>query len=267
VGVVSLILPVLITWAVIARVFRLRFWRAVQAWLPTLLSVVVTLPLLLGLVRPFLVEAFTVPTNSMAPTLLGRHCNGTCEVCGSTTYGTPMEEYERSFSHGINTICGKCFHMASDQPVAGPVYGRDRFLVSKFLKPRRWDLVVFRYPEDPSTFYVKRLVGLPGETIFIDQGKVWVNGKALDTPEYLQGLQYVSKFPDMWIRLSGTKDRPAPLGADEYFVLGDFSSQAKDSRLWEHGAEGHPPYAVPESHIVGVVTHIYWPPSRMRILR
>ena len=62
-------------------------------------------------------------------------------------------------------------------------------------------------------------------------------------------------------------DRPAKLGADEYFVLGDFSQQAADSRLWETGAPGHPTYAVPQSYLIGVVTHIYWPPSRWRILR
>ena len=61
--------------------------------------------------------------------------------------------------------------------------------------------------------------------------------------------------------------RPAKLGDDEYFVLGDFSPQAKDSRLWREGAPGHTPYAVPASHIRGVVTHIYWPPKRWRILR
>ena len=57
------------------------------------------------------------------------------------------------------------------------------------------------------------------------------------------------------------------VAAGEYFVLGDFSQQSADSRLWESGAPGHPSYAVPESYIIGVATHIYWPPSRWRILR
>jgi signal peptidase I len=149
----------------------------------------------------------------------------------------------------------------------GPIFNSDRFLVCKFLRARRWDIIVFQYPEDPSTLYVKRLIGLPGEEIYIAGGKVWANGKELTPPDHLQGIQYASEFPQFPVRLSGTKDNPAQLGADEYFVLGDFTLQAKDSRLWEHGASGHPPYAVPQSHLRGVVTHIYWPPSRIRILR
>jgi hypothetical protein len=62
-------------------------------------------------------------------------------------------------------------------------------------------------------------------------------------------------------------DHSARLGEDEYFVLGDFSAMSKDSRLWGEGAPGHHPFAVPESHLRGVVTHIYWPPDRWRILR
>jgi hypothetical protein len=67
--------------------------------------------------------------------------------------------------------------------------------------------------------------------------------------------------------MSGTKDRPAVLADDEYFVLGDFSAQSSDSRWWYEGAPGHNPYAVPRSHVRGVVTHIYWPPQRWRVLR
>ncbi|MEX0793250.1 MAG: S26 family signal peptidase, partial [Pirellulaceae bacterium] len=67
--------------------------------------------------------------------------------------------------------------------------------------------------------------------------------------------------------LAGTSDSPAELGPDEYFMLGDFSCQSLDSRSWERGAEGHPSYAVPESHLIGVVTHTYWPVNRWRSFR
>ena len=67
----------------------------------------------------------------------------------------------------------------------------------------------------------------------------------------------------MW----GTEQNPAQLGPGEYVVLGDFSERSPDSRTWTAGAEGHPPYAVPESNITGVVTHIYWPLDRWRIPR
>ncbi len=117
--------------------------------------------------------------------------------------------------------------------------------------------------------YVKRLVGLPGEEVFIKDGSVWINGQRLEPPESLRGLEFVTEFPNAHFqpKIWGTPDRSAKLGKGEYFVLGDFSQQSADSRLWETGAPGHPSYAVPESYLIGVVTHIYWPPGRWRILR
>ncbi len=107
-----------------------------------------------------------------------------------------------------------------------------------------------------------RLVGLPGESIHIQDGAVWVDGKKQTPPEEIRGIEYVT-MPRSW----GTLDRPALLGKDEYFVLGDFSARSRDSRLWIEGAPGHNPFAVPKSYIKGVVTHTYWPPSRWRIHR
>ena len=148
------------------------------------------------------------------------------------------------------------------------VHASDRFVIAKFLTPRRWDLVVFQYPEDPSTLYVKRLVGFPGEKIHIQDGSVWVDGERQTLPDALQGIEYLSELPDpVGPNLWGTANRPALLGKDEYFVLGDFSATSKDSRLWQHGAPGHNPYAVPASYMKGVVTHTYWPFERWRIHR
>jgi signal peptidase I len=147
------------------------------------------------------------------------------------------------------------------------VLSGDRILACKMIQPRRWDVIVFRYPEDPKVSYCKRLVGLPGETVVIRGGAVWIDGTKQDLPESLRGLQYASHMEGFFGTVWGSEDHPAKLGPDEYFVLGDFSEQAKDSRLWEHGAPGHSPYAVPTSYVIGVVTHIYWPLNRCRILR
>ncbi len=113
-------------------------------------------------------------------------------------------------------------------------------------------------------------MGLPGETLTIDEGSVWINGDRLIPPEEFSGLYYLNKLdevPQLNDQMWGTSNRPAELGADEYFVLGDFSARSRDSRFWNESVGGRPPYALPAANIVGVVTHIYWPLDRLRVFR
>lgn len=260
-----LVAEVLLLLLLICRLFGASWQKALLALLPTLLAPVAGVLLIYVVLHPFLFEGFTSPANDMAPTLLGNHFTATCATCGKPSYGwaTLPGASERESP----AICSE-FHVHAVMP-AGKTREADKFLVAKFLRPQRWDVIAFRGPGDPSLSHVKRLVGLPGETVFIKDGAVWINGQKLEPPPSLKRLSYVTELPHMpsYMRVAGTLDHPAVLGADEYFVLGDFSSQSMDLRLWEKSAPGHPAYAVPESYIVGVVTHIYWPPSRWRILR
>jgi signal peptidase I len=147
------------------------------------------------------------------------------------------------------------------------VSGGDRILVNKFLQPRRWDVIVFKLPSDPTTNFVKRLVGLPGEELTLRDGAVWINGERQEPPTQLQGIEYLDAIPDAPDRAWTAESQPVKLGPGEYFVLGDFSAQSFDSRYWRIPAAGHAPYAVPEENILGVVTHIYWPITRWRTFR
>jgi signal peptidase I len=264
-AVIQLVATILVPCLVIMRVFKARFLRSLQAWLPTLLAPFALILFVFLVFRPFLYEAFVSPTNAMAPTLLGNHWQSVCPQCAQPNFCSPVPaRFARRVL--LRMICEN-FHVTQVSAVDKRVFPADRFLVAKFLAPRRWDLVVFQYPENPSTLYVMRLVGLPGEKIRIEGGMVWANGTKLTPPDSLRGIEYLSELPDWHMQLWGSKDRPAALGEDEYFVLGDFSPQSKDSRLWEQGASGHNAFAVPESHLQGVATHIYWPPERWRILR
>jgi signal peptidase I len=264
-GVLELAAAVLVPCFVIRQVFKARFLRSVQAWLPTLLSSFAMILIAFLVLRPFICEAFVSPTNAMAPTLLGNTWRSTCPECGQFNYCSPVDR-PYALRDPPRMICDN-FHVNEVSDVEQRAFLPDRFLVAKFLAPKRWDVIVFQYPADPSTLYVMRLVGLPGETIHIKDGAVWINGNRLEPPDSLRSINYLSELSEWHGDLSGSKDRPAVLGKDEYFVLGDFSPQSMDSRLWEQGASGHNPFAVPESHLRGVVTHIYWPPQRWRILR
>ncbi|MBN1910875.1 MAG: signal peptidase I [Pirellulales bacterium] len=262
---IGVVLMVSITCVVIMRVFKVRFLRSLQAWSVTLIpSIGMNLFLFLVLI-PFVCEAYTPGANSMAPTLLGAHWEGVCPVCGAPNYGSPVED-DFGYHDDPTMICEQ-FHTCQTPVADKTILPSDRFLVAKFLTPRRWDLVTFRPPHNPSTPYVKRVIGLPGETVYIDDGAIWVNGEKLTPPDSLCGLKYVpgdSIMPwlpgDPTAKPWGTKDRPATLGEDEYFMLGDFSECSNDSRFWKQGA-------VPASHLQGVVTHIYWPPKRWKIIR
>ena len=91
----------------------------------------------------------------------------------------------------------------------------------RFREPERGEVIIFRYPKDPSKFFIKRVVGLPGETILIQKGKVSIKEDeetvVLEEP-YTQGLTI--------------KDMSRNLGDNEYFVLGDNREASSDSRIW-----------------------------------
>jgi signal peptidase I len=197
--------------------------------------------------------------------LLGDHCQAICPQCSQSNFCS-VHAAQRQELNLPNWICPK-FHVSQIPPVDLQQFPGDRIVCSKFLKPGRWDIIAFRLPANPASVYAQRIVGLPGETVQIENGAVCINGQKMEPPDSLRGIQYLDKIPGMEVGISGTKDNPAVLASDEYFVLGDFSAQSSDSRFWYGGPEGHPDYAVPVSHIKGVITHIYWPPSRWRIFR
>jgi signal peptidase I len=218
--------------------------------------------------RYALLEAFVIPNNSMLPALVGESVWGRCTSCQQRILLVPRDRYRVSGSP--EKPAGICPHCTA-QPDAKAYpegelepHGKDRILVNKRLAPRRWELIVFRAPDDPRRTFVMRLVGLPGETVELHDGKVAINGRPIQPPADLAYLHYVDASAVDGTRGWADRGSPVKLGPGEYFVLGDFSQRSLDSRFWDTGAPGHPPYAVPTDHIIGVVTHIYWPLDRQR---
>ena len=156
----------------------------------TVEAIVVALILAL-VVRGFEAQAFVIPTGSMAPTLMGRHKELSCPQCGFVYSVNASQEVEGpSFPRQVDSgICVNCRYQARRTDRA-PSFKGDRILVMMFpydlpflpgsSPPERWDVVVFRYPEEPEVSYIKRLVGLPGETIRITHGDIYVKPPGSD---------------------------------------------------------------------------------------
>jgi signal peptidase I len=248
----------LVSWELIRRFFQVTLAKAVLAWLTSQIATVVMVLFALLVLIPFISEAFRTPTNAMAPSVLGDHYRGVCPHCGgdsivSTTALNNALEDETEF----RGICTRCLQ-TGETAVSDEMHSGDRFAVDKLLTPRRWDMVAYRYPEQPSQIFIHRLVGLPGETVSVRDGQVWINGVAAELPEHLRGLRYVSQMPDIGELPHGTERKPLQLGDNEYCVLGDNSERSSDSRFWG---------AVPGENLIGVATVIYWPPSRWTVWR
>jgi len=190
----ELAVGVIVPSAVISVLFKARFLRSIQAWHPTLLATVVLLLFIHFVSPPFLYEAFAIPTNAMSPTLVGQHWKGTCPQCGRSNYCSPQDNRYFSTESAI-MICDN-FHVTDTPITDSTVHMGDRILVAKFLAPRRWDLMVFRYPGDPNATYVKRLIGLPGEEVRIQDGAIWIDGQRQTPPDSLDGIEYTTELPN-----------------------------------------------------------------------
>jgi signal peptidase I len=127
---------------------------------------------------------------------------------------------------------------------------QDRIFVNKFIYPlREWlgdkepikrgDIVVLLFPNDPSKSYIKRVVGLPGEMVEIQDGKVQIDGKRID--EYYLDAKNLSH---------DTTPQPVKVNDHHYFVMGDNRSNSSDSRSWG---------LVPEKYIYGKAVFRYYP--------
>ena len=151
--------------------------------------------------RAFVMEAFRIPTGSMADTLMGAHFQLRCPQCGyQYEFGFIPSHYrmgEDRIPSGpcpLNspTRCPSCgYHTQVDgKAMAMPVANGDRILVFKCLyqlvDPQRWDVIVFKNPTNPTENYIKRLIGLPGETIEIIDGDVYIDGLIARKPSQVQ---------------------------------------------------------------------------------
>lgn len=121
----------------------------------------------------------------------------------------------------------------------------------RFYEPVRGDIVVFRYPRKPEEFFIKRVIGLPGEKIQIKDGSVYIYNQ-----EYQDGVKLEEKYLPADLRTYGLNDEIKALSASEYYVLGDNRNSSKDSRSFG---------AVDKKFIAGRVLLRGWPFNRIDV--
>ncbi len=175
--------------------------------------------LVMGLIVPV-----TVSGSSMAPTLQGPHRNYRCSAC------------QLHFAIGLDvlpadsmTVCPDCRIWSA--AATSDVLRGDRLFIDRtafaFRAPQRWQVVVLHLPDNPQELCVKRIVGLPGELISLQEGKICIQGKPIAPPH---GIRYEIRYGDNQKLSSGWQ-----LSPNEYFVLGDNAEISQDSRNWVAG--------------------------------
>lgn len=121
----------------------------------------------------------------------------------------------------------------------------------RFREPERGEVVVFRYPKDESTYFIKRIIGLPGETVEISRNHIVVYNAANPTGTVLPESYIPENVPVLSCSTSqGQFNAKLTLGADEYFVMGDNRLASFDSRCWG---------AIQKRHIIGLARLRLWP--------
>lgn len=153
----------------------------------TVEQVVIAL-ILAFLFRTFEAEAFVIPTGSMATTLMGRHKDMACPKCGYPFRLNASDEVDAlsgalrntRIEYGTCPMCRWTAYLGPGNPAQESYasYTGDRILVDKFAyewdDPQRWDVAVFKFPGEAKTNYIKRVVGLPNETLRIERGDLYV---------------------------------------------------------------------------------------------
>ena len=156
-------------------------------------------------IRTFVFQAFKIPTGSMEDHLLvGDHILVNKFVYGPTV--TPLEDWLL------------------------PLRDTDR-----------QDVIVFRAPPEPDKDFIKRVIGLPGETVVVEDGAVVIDGQSIDDPYANHKAAFGDNFHDM--------REPFDVPEGEYFAMGDNRENSRDSRYWG---------SVPASHIKGKAMLVYW---------
>ena len=143
--------------------------------------------------------------------------------------------------------------MVSGQSMEPTLSNGDNLIVDKisyrFRDPQRYDIIVFPYKYEKNTYYIKRIIGLPGETVQIVDGYVYIDGQKLD-----------EHYGNEVMENPGIAEEPLVLGDDEYFVLGDNRNNSQDSRAANVGV-------IHKDDLLGRAWVRIWPLNKFGVIK
>lgn len=221
--------------------------KSIKPWIKEWVEAIVIALIFSLVIRTFFIQAFKIPTGSMIPTLRP----GDRIMVNKLFFGPripllglrlPMlRKPARSdvivfvYPESANKRNFKAFKRYIDDERRGPVHSR----VWAFLK------------ETQSKDYIKRLIGLPGETVEIRDGDIYINGQLSDSSQIRKVLYFNEGA-------YGGEGQVVEISEDSYYCLGDNSSSSRDSRYWGF---------VNKEFLIGKAFLVYWPLNRIRIIR
>lgn len=180
---------------------------------------IITAFVLAFIFRAFILEAFRIPTGSMADTLMGDHFRMRCTQCGYKYEYNFNPYFHKSFhTYAGNNYykllspprCPSCGYYEKPNTTALQSNG-DRILVFKslyqFTEPKRWDVFVFKNPTEPKINYIKRLIAKPGETLELIDGDVYINGKIERKPAKVQDELWMPVYNNNFIPIQPLEGR------------------------------------------------------------
>ena len=139
-------------------------------------------------------------------------------------------------------------HLLVNKFVFGPQLSTAERAILPMRDIKRGDIVVFKYPDEPERDFIKRVIGLPGETIELRNKKVFVNGVGLEEPyvHFLEASHMAGEVTSFDVR---ERYGPVTVPKDQYFVMGDNRDNSQDSRYWGF---------LPRHYVKGKALLIYW---------
>ena len=142
-------------------------------------------------------------------------------------------------------------HILVNKFIYGPTISPLEEKLLPMRKVRRGDVVVFKFPEDPTRDFIKRCMGLPGETLKLIDKDLYVNGRRIDDSAFTWYADSESYPRDLYLHPKRVRDNfgPKTVPPDNYFCMGDNRDNSNDSRYWG---------TVPQSYLKGRALLVYW---------